>query len=148
MNELIISEKDEEIFFDAVSGDVDYLDPRMIEVKDKLGNTPLHYAGIAGNVEILSNPNVSKIKNKDGLSPLLYLAMAGKVEVLSHSDASKDVNEIGNTCLHYLALLGVDEVMDHPDVHVVRNMYGVSPADMYVSIAISKRINAEDKINR
>ncbi|CAN6684371.1 unnamed protein product [Malus baccata var. baccata] len=89
--------------------------PRMVEVRDEIGWTPLHYASLRGNLKAaqLLIPNYKTacyIKDELGMSALHVAAYAGHTQIIQLlidrcPDICDCVNHKGHTALH-AAVLG------------------------------------------
>lgn len=131
----------------------------LINLKDKDGLTPLHYAAMSGEADVIEwllekgcNPN---LLTRDGKSALTYAAMAGKpsiVELLLKKSQKGTLNHAdknGYTPLHYAAVAdslatskllvehGADPLLSSPD--------GKAPITVMLEIA-KDRENSKDPL--
>ncbi len=76
------------------------------KVKDKYGETPLHWLAWKEVKEIIHHPSVDKVKDNNGATPLHCLAQYGVKDILHHPSVDKVKNTYGWTPLHGLAYWG------------------------------------------
>ncbi|CAB4130853.1 ANK domain containing protein [uncultured Caudovirales phage] len=80
-----------------------------------------------GDKTILSSADVTVVKDKGGETALHWLAIRKVVEILTKAEVSTVVDREGETPLHLLADKGVIDVLDHPDVATVKGYGGWTP---------------------
>jgi len=123
---------DEEIFERAKKADrsIINLSKELLSIKDKYGNTPIHYLAEKGVKEVLKLPKeLLMIKNNDGNTPIHYLAVRGIKEVLTlDKELLMIPNMFGSTPIHWLAKRGVKEILTlDKELLMIHNMFGSTP---------------------
>ena len=104
---------DEEIFERAERGDKSILKlpKEKLMIKDKWGETPIHYLAVGGDKEILNiDKSLLMIKDNDGETPIHYLAFNGVKEILKLDKSLLMIKDNdGYTPTHYLPRTGIEK---------------------------------------
>ncbi len=110
-----ISSQSQDVFEAVKSNDLTKVkalviaDPQVVNARDNTGRTPLHYAAMSGNAEVikilLKRGAMPSASNKSGYTPLVYAANGGFKEAVNLLlDNGADYDRTGDKALEVLML--------------------------------------------